>query len=84
MRVGGRSLDALEATDSGACRVRGEEKEAGDTMLKVALLLSLDGTEVLWRILRRTWQRAVCVLFLYDTCIRFSILASQQATLTGE
>ena len=83
MRVDGRSVDALEATDSGSCRVGGEEKEAGDTMLKVALLLSLDGAEVLWRILR-AWQRAVRVLFLYDTCIRFSILASQQATRTGE
>jgi hypothetical protein len=62
MRVDGRSFDALEATDSGACRVRGEEKEVGDTMLKVALLPSLDGAEVLWRILRRTWQRAVRIL----------------------
>ena len=83
MQVDGRSVDALEATDSRACRVGVEEKEAGDTMLKVALLLSLDGAEVLWRILR-AWQRAVRVLFLYDTCIRFSILASQQATRTGE
>ncbi len=59
-------------------------KEAGGAVLEAALLLSLDDDKGLRRILGRNPQRAVRVLFLYDICIRASILAPWQATRTGE
>jgi hypothetical protein len=50
----------------------GELEEAGDAMLKVALLLSLDGGEVLRRIL----EEACNELYLFFSCTIFVFVSA--------